>query len=96
MPKKPSRQKKKLEKIWSREEALLELKRVVRASIDGTNEEVRTKDGDTEVRFNPSAANAATKAIEVANRLAGYGDEEEEDDDREIVVRFESGGEFTS
>ena len=49
----------------------------------------------SEVKFNPSAANAATKAIEAANRLCGYdGEPEDQEDDDEIVICFEEGKEL--
>ncbi len=62
-----------LEKIWSRRMALLGLKRIYETALEGARVEVRDEDGAlVEVKFNPSAANAATKAIEVANRMLGY------------------------
>ena len=69
----------KLEKLWSRRMALCGLKRIVEAALEGARTEVRDEDGAlVEVKFNPTAANAATKAIEVANRMLGYTAPEEE------------------
>ena len=63
----------KLEKIWSRQMALRGLKRIYEAALAGARIEVCDEDGAlVEVKFNPTAANAATKAIEVANRMLGY------------------------
>lgn len=68
-----------LEKIWSRRMALLGLKRIYETALEGARIEVRDEDGAlVEVKFNPSAANAATKAIEIANRMMGYAAPEED------------------
>ena len=68
-----------LERIWSRRMALLGLKRIYEAAIEGARQEVCDEDGAlVEVKFNPTAANAATKAIEVANRMLGYSAPEED------------------
>ena len=80
----------KLEKIWSRRMALCGLKRIFEAAIDGARVEIRDEDGAlVEVKFNPTAANAATKAIEVANRMLGYtAPEENEDADGLLFIDF--------
>ncbi len=53
--------------------ALLGLKRIYTAALEGARQEIRDEDGALiEVKFNPTAANAATKAIEAANRMLGY------------------------
>ncbi len=84
-----------LRKIWTRSDALRGLKQVVSVSIEAARQEICGEDGEvSEVRFNPSAANAATKAIEAANRLCGYGEEEKEEADDELVICFEDGGEL--
>lgn len=63
----------KLEKIWSRRMALCGLKKIFEAALAGARIEIRDEDGAlVEVKFNPTAANAATKAIETANRMLGY------------------------
>ena len=69
---------------------------MVNVSIEAARQEITDEDGEvSEVKFNPSAANAATKAIEAANRLCGYDDEPaEKDEDDEIVICFEEGKEF--
>ena len=68
-----------LEKIWSRRMALIGLKRIYETALEGARIEIRDEDGAlVEVKFNPSAANAATKAIEAANKMLGYAAPEEE------------------
>ena len=53
--------------------ALEGLKQIFTAALEGARSEVLDGNGaPVEVKFNPSAANAATKAIEVANRMLGY------------------------
>ena len=47
----------------------------------------------SEVKFNPSAANAATKAIEAANRLCGYDDEPAEKEEDDEIVIYDDGKE---
>ncbi len=86
----------KLEKIWSRRMALCGLKRIVEAALEGARTEVRDEDGAlVEVKFNPTAANAATKAIEVANRMLGYtAPEEEGEGDSLIFVDLGDAREF--
>ncbi|MBQ2733136.1 MAG: hypothetical protein IJF74_03180 [Clostridia bacterium] len=85
-----------LRKIWTRSDALRGLKQVVNVSIEAARQEITDEDGEiSEIKFNPSAANAATKAIEAANRLCGYDDEpSEKDEDDEIVICFEEGKEY--
>lgn len=62
-----------LEKLWSRRMALIGLKRIYETALEGARIEIRDEDGAlVEVKFNPSAANAATKAIEAANKMLGY------------------------
>lgn len=86
----------RLERIWSRQMALRGLKRIYEAAIEGARTEVRDKDGAlVEVKFNPSAANAATKAIEVANRMLGYtAPEETEEADCLVTVELGDAEEF--
>lgn len=92
---KKEREDAELRKIWTRSDALRGLKQVVSVSIEAARQEICGEDGEvSEVRFNPSAANAATKAIEAANRLCGYGEEEKEEADDELVICFEDGGEL--
>lgn len=69
----------RLEKIWSRQMALEGLKKIYRAALEGARQEICDGDGAlVEVKFNPTAANAATKAIEAANKMLGYTAPEEE------------------
>ncbi len=93
---KEEREREQLRKIWTRSDALRGLKQVVSVSIEAARQEVTDEDGEvSEVKFNPSAANAATKAIEAANRLCGYdGEPEDKEDDDEIVICFEEGKEL--
>ena len=93
---KEEKERDELRKIWTRSDALRGLKQVVSVSIEAARQEIAGDDGEvSEVRFNPSAANAATKAIEAANRLCGYDAEPaEKDEDGEIVICFEEGREF--
>ena len=59
--------------------ALAGLKRIYETALEGARTEIRDGDGAlVEVKFSPTAANAATKAIEVANRMLGYTAPEEE------------------
>ena len=76
--------------------ALCGLKRIVEAALEGARTEVRDEDGAlVEVKFNPTAANAATKAIEVANRMLGYtAPEEEGEGDSLIFVDLGDAREF--
>ena len=88
----PDAEEAELRRIWSRSDALRGLKQVVSVSIEAARQEIPDENGGvSEVRFNPSAANAATKAIEAANRLLGYGEEQKAEEDGEIVVCFEDG-----
>ena len=86
----------RLEKIWSRQMALRGLKRIVELALDGACTEIRDEDGAlVEVKFNPQAAGAATKAIEVANRMLGYtAPDEAEDEDRFVTVELGNAEEF--
>ena len=79
-----------LQKIWSRRMALLGLKRIYLAALEGARTEIRDGDGAlVEVKFNPTAATAATKAIEVANRMLGYTTPDEgEGEDTHLTVSF--------
>ena len=90
------REREALRKIWTRSDALRGLKQVVNVSIEAARQEITDEDGEvSEIKFNPSAANAATQAIEAANRLCGYDDEPaEKEEDDEIVICFEEGKEF--
>ena len=79
----------KLEKIWSRRMALMGLKRIYLAALEGARTEIRDEDGAlVEVKFSPTAAAAATKAIEVANRMLGYTTPEERESDLSLCVEF--------
>lgn len=81
-----------LEKIWSRRMALTGLKRIFLAALEGARTEIRDGDGAlVEVKFNPTAATAATKAIEVANKMLGYTTPEETESDAHLTVTFEEG-----
>lgn len=61
--------------------ALTGLKRIFETALEGARVEIRDEDGAlVEVKFNPSAANAATKAIEAANRMLGYATPAEEEE----------------
>ena len=73
-----------LEEVWSRKTALEGLKRIFETALEGARIEVRDEEGALrEVKFNPSAANAATKAVETANRMLGYTTPDEEEEDAE-------------
>ena len=78
-------------------DAVRELKRVVAVSLEAARQETPGEDGaPARVTYNPSAANAATKAIEVLNRLLGYGaPETEEEGDGSLTVLFSEGEEYT-
>ena len=79
----------KLEKIWSRRMALLGLKRIYLAALEGARSEIRDEDGAlVEVKFSPTAAAAATKAIEVANKMLGYTTPDEKEADTTICVEL--------
>ncbi len=81
-----------LAKIWSRRMALIGLKRIYETALAGARTEIRDEDGALiEVKFNPSAANAATKAIEVANRMMGYAAPEDAHDTADLSLRVEFG-----
>ena len=85
----------KLEQIWSRRMALLGLKRIFFAALEGARTEIRDGDGAlVEVKFNPTAATAATKAIEIANKMLGYTAPEEDEGDTHLTVTFEEGEDF--
>ena len=90
----------KLEGIWSRAMALRGLKKVLGVSLEAAKIPKLDENGDVvEIKYNPSAANAATKAIETANKMLGYNlpDEEEEtdEDDGEITVIFDGMEEYS-
>jgi hypothetical protein len=75
--------------LLSRKDALEGLKRIFETALEGARIEVRDEEGALrEVKFNPSAANAATKAVETANRMLGYTtpDGEDEPCDGDITV----------
>ena len=86
----------RLEKIWSRQMALRGLKRIVDMALIGACTEIRDEDGAlVEVKFNAQAAGAATKAIEVANRMLGYtAPDEAEDEDRFVTIELGDAEEF--
>ena len=84
--------------IWSKAMALRGLKKVVSVSLEAAKVKTTGEDGEIiDIKFNPSAANAATKAIETANKMLGYNLPEEEDDgaDKEIKIVFEDGEEYS-
>ena len=77
--------------------ALRGLKKVVRVSLEAAKISTVDSEGTVvDVKFNPSAANAATKAIETANKMLGYNlpDEEDEVDDT-VTVIFENMEEYS-
>lgn len=92
----------KLRSIWSRAMALRGLKRVMNVSLEAAKIPTLDENGEViEVKFNPSAANAATKAIETANKMLGYNlpesyDDEDADDESEVTVVFENAEEYSS
>ena len=60
-----------------------------RSSFLVARTEIRDEDGAlVEVKFSPTAAAAATKAIEVANRMLGYTTPEERESDLSLCVEF--------
>jgi hypothetical protein len=82
-----------LERIWSRRMALVGLKRIYLAALEGARVEVRDRDGVlVEVKFSPTAAAAATKAIEVANKMLGYTSPEESEGDTHLTVELAEAG----
>lgn len=86
---KEERERARLKRIWSREQALEGLKKVYQVSIEGTLQRTTDKkSGDVEVKFNASAASAATKAIEAANKMLGY-QELDTDNDADDTVEVE-------
>ncbi len=79
----------KLAGIWSRAMALRGLKKVLGVSLEAARIPTLDENGDVvDIKYNPSAANAATKAIETANKMLGYNlpDEEGEDVDDEATL----------
>ena len=81
-----------LQRIWSRKMALEGLKQIFTAALEGARSEVLDGNGaPVEVKFNPSAANAATKAIEVANRMLGYTSPEEEEEEAHLSLTVDLG-----
>ena len=96
-PTERDRERALLEEVWSRKTALEGLKRIFETALEGARIEVRDEEGALrEVKFNPSAANAATKAVETANRMLGYTtpDGEEESPDGDITVDLGDAEEF--
>ena len=96
-PTERDRERALLEEVWSRKTALEGLKRIFETALEGARIEIRDEEGALrEVKFNPSAANAATKAVETANRMLGYTtpDGEEEDCDGDITVDLGDAEEF--
>ena len=91
-----TREKARLEKIWSRQMALEGLKRIYEAALEGARQEICDEDGAlVEVKFNPTAANAATKAIEAANKMLGYtAPEEDEGEGGLLLVELGEAEEF--
>ena len=81
-----------LEQVWSRKTALEGLKRIFETALEGARIEVRDGDGAlVEVKFNPSAANAATKAVETANRMLGYTTPEDEESTADAALEVTLG-----
>ena len=78
--------------IWSRRVALSGLLAIYRVALDGARAGGRGKDGEGgDGKFNPTAANTAIKAIEVANRMMGYAapaEEEEKAEEKESENAF--------
>ena len=73
-------------------------KKIYLAALEGTRIEILDDNGDVvEVKYNPSAANAATKALDALCRLLGYSSpvEETDEDDREIVVELGEAEEYS-
>ena len=96
-PTERDRERALLEEVWSRKTALEGLKRIFETALEGARIEVRDEEGALrEVKFNPSAANAATKAVETANRMLGYTtpDGDEESPDGDITVDLGDAEEF--
>ncbi|MBQ8859179.1 MAG: hypothetical protein IJ012_05255 [Clostridia bacterium] len=88
----PAEEESKLQRIWSRQMALEGLKKIFTAALEGARTEILDEDGAlVEVKFNPSAANAATKAIEVANRMLGYTSPEEEEENGALSFTVDLG-----
>ena len=87
----------KLEKLWSRRMAVEGFKKIYAVSLAGARIEIFDDCGEVvEVKYNPSAANAATKALEALNRFLGYtSGGEESEDDGEIVVVLGDAEEFS-
>ncbi len=97
---KRSNEQKALEGIWSRAMALKGLKKVLRVSLEAAKIPTLDESGEVvDVKYNPSAANAATKAIETANKMLGYNlpdaDGEEVEGDGELTVIFEGMEEYS-
>ena len=75
--------------------ALWGLKRIYLAALEGARSEIRDEDGAlVEVKFNPTAATAATKAIEVANKMLGYTTPSEGEEGGHLTVAFFEGEEL--
>ena len=94
----PAGETERLRKIWSRRMAVEGYKKVYLASLEGTRTEILDGNGDVvEVKYNPSAANAATKALDALCRLLGYSApaEPQEDEDGEIVVELGEAEEYS-
>lgn len=88
----------RLEKLWSRRMAIEGFKKIYRVSIEGARTEILDGNGEVvEVKYNPSAANAARAALESLNRLLGYSApvEEEREGGDEIVVILGEAEEFS-
>lgn len=88
-----------LEKIWSRKRALRGLMKIFALSLEGARVEIRDEDGAVvDIKYNPSMANAATRAAEAANKMLGYiGPPDAEDDgadDGAIFVDFGDGEDY--
>jgi len=94
----PGSDEARLQGIWSRAMALRGLKKVVKVSLEAAKVPTLDENGEiVDVKFNPSAANAATKAIETANKMLGYNlpDDESDECDSELTVIFDGAEEYS-
>ena len=86
----------RLERLWSRRMAIEGFKKIYRVSIEGARTEILGDNGEVvDVKYNPSAANAARAALESLNRLLGYSSPVEEEVDDDIVVILGDAEEFS-
>ena len=88
----------RLQRIWSRRMAVEGYKKIYLAALEGTRIEILDDNGDVvEVKYNPSAANAATKALDALCRLLGYSlpPEPTDETDGEITVELGEAEEYS-